>query len=760
MFRFHARIAFLVVGFVCTNELVAADATPPQYTAGKNGIASVEQALASKEDLWADEAMKLPGGPTYEFFKNLIPPLRYVEAPFRIYPIVLSAPGAAVKGRLLADGSQINALARQPNWHGEMGIPVTFRVGKQRVVFGSDPAKSEGPELADGYLPIVKLRFRDGENVYEEEAFADVADASAAHGVVMVRFTLVEGDAGRVEAQFEGSDIRKVKDGAYFSDPKQILATYNAPTWEFNLERNTFRANLKKGESATLAIYTTPGDQPIAINPGVYDEHRKLCADAWNKLLAKRMTIETPEAVVNDAARAVLIGSYELLTGDEIRYSAGNAYARLYIGEGCDATRSFMLWGHADDAAKMMQPLFVYTRKGLEFHQAAFKLQMLAAYMRLTRDPNWMNAHRDLWEKELKTILEGREKETGMLPAEKYAGDIETKVVSLNSNANCWRAIREMSVVFKELGQKDRAEQLDAVQKEYREAILKNVEKAIDRSTTPPFVPIALGGEEKPYDMIPSVRMGGYWNIMMNYVMGSGVFKCDSPTANDLLQYEQMHGGTMMGLLSTFGETNNYWQATRKVNDLYGMRYALLLQERDEADRALVSFYAKLAQGLTPGTSEACEGSDIQPLDERGRQMYLPPNSAGNANFLEQLRGLLVQDQDLDDDGVAETLRLCFDTPRGWLSDGKQIKVADSPTDFGPVSFTISSKLSEGVVDADVSLPERNPAASVLLRLRLPGGMKISGASAGGQELKVIDGETIDLSKLHGHVSVEAKVSK
>src|ERR1700722_371209 len=98
MFRFHARIAFLLLGFVCTNELMAADATTGsirgKYTAGTNGIASIEQALASKEDLWADEAMKLPEGPTYDFFADLIPPLRYVEAPFRIYPIVLSAPGA------------------------------------------------------------------------------------------------------------------------------------------------------------------------------------------------------------------------------------------------------------------------------------------------------------------------------------------------------------------------------------------------------------------------------------------------------------------------------------------------------------------------------------------------------------------------------------------------------------------------------------------------------------------------------------------
>jgi hypothetical protein len=84
------------------------------------------------------------------------------------------------------------------------------------------------------------------------------------------------------------------------------------------------------------------------------------------------------------------------------------------------------------------------------------------------------------------------------------------------------------------------------------------------------------------------------------------------------------------------------------------------LLKRDETDRALVTFYGKLAQGFTRETFTDGESSGIEPLDRFGRQLALPPNSTANASFLIQLRNLLVQDQDMDDDGRAETLRLAF----------------------------------------------------------------------------------------------------
>ena len=53
---------------------------------------SAEEILTAKTDILGEAALKQPGGPTYEYFEKLLPPLRYVDANFKQYPITLSAP--------------------------------------------------------------------------------------------------------------------------------------------------------------------------------------------------------------------------------------------------------------------------------------------------------------------------------------------------------------------------------------------------------------------------------------------------------------------------------------------------------------------------------------------------------------------------------------------------------------------------------------------------------------------------------------------
>src|SRR5438876_11333350 len=96
-------------------------------------------------------------GPSYEFFAKLLPPLRYVDAAYLHYPIMLSAPGATTKARLISNGSAINALARKPIWRNETGVPVHFLVGDDREEFGKDLSRLRGARYLDGYLPIVQL---------------------------------------------------------------------------------------------------------------------------------------------------------------------------------------------------------------------------------------------------------------------------------------------------------------------------------------------------------------------------------------------------------------------------------------------------------------------------------------------------------------------------------------------------------------------------------------------------------------------------
>src|SRR3954468_13407404 len=78
---------------------------------------SLEEAMRSPRDLWGEAVMREPNGASFEYFKDLLPPPRYVNADFRYYPIVLSAPKATVKARLISNGSGINLAGGSRSWH-------------------------------------------------------------------------------------------------------------------------------------------------------------------------------------------------------------------------------------------------------------------------------------------------------------------------------------------------------------------------------------------------------------------------------------------------------------------------------------------------------------------------------------------------------------------------------------------------------------------------------------------------------------------
>jgi len=267
-------------------------------------------------------------------------------------------------------------------------------------------------------------------------------------------------------------------------------------------------------------------------------------------------------------------------------------------------------------------------------------------------------------------------------------------------------------------------------------------------------VPIALYSDEGPHDPITKVRIGGYWNIIIGYTIASGIFPVGSEEENWTPNYQEQHGGLVMGMIRAGGPVTRYWNSNFRINPLYGTRYTLDTLRRDDVNRALVSFYGMLAQGFTRNTFVCGEGGSVTPLDEGGRFMSLPPNSAANAHFLSMLRYMLVQDYDLNDDGKPDTLRLCFATPKRWLEDGKTIKVERTPTAFGPISFTIESKLNHHQILAKLDLPARNPAQKTLLRIRPPDGWQVVSAKFGKSQFKPDARGTLDISSLKGKVSL------
>ncbi|HSU52544.1 MAG TPA: hypothetical protein VLT36_00635 [Candidatus Dormibacteraeota bacterium] len=748
---------------------------------------SLQEAVLSNKDVYGEAAIREPNGPSYEFFEKLLPPVRYVNADFHYYPIVLSAPNTKSKARLISNGSGINLRAGSGQWN-DNGTPVLFRVGPDQLLFGTFPDRLQGePVLADGYLPIVELQYlhqtpiqaegmvpldqtrveRPSE-IYKLEAFASTAPELAENGVVFVRFSLRQGAIGVVTVQVDPKGPFKFSDRKVLDEKGDVLAWFDS---HWNWDRQRAQARFTNG-TVTLAIATKPlsAATMLSVDEKEYSRQREQCVKDWQNMLAGGMKVETPEPVVNNAWRHLTIQNFELINGDRIHYSQGNQYDKIYESEGSDAALAFLVWGYEKDMKRLMVPLLDFTRKGLEFHQAGFKLNDVCRYYWQTRDAaavhdlrswpkpkNYQTGPNETisgWDVEAQRLDKSRTGAHGLFPLEQYCGDIHTPVQTLNANSKAWRALRDMAAVLDEVGETSSAAHYSEVARQFRPTVLEAIEKSAVRTIDPPFVPVALYTNEPPHDPICDVRIGSYWNIIIGYTIGSGIFPPGSPQENWIPKYQEEHGGLFMGMLRSGGMSNTWWNTEHKLNPLYGTRYALDTLRRDDVDRSLVCFYGMLAQGFTRNTFICGEGASIIPADPRGRLVSLPPNSAANAHLLSMLRYMLVQDWDLDDNGKPETLRLLFGTPKRWLEDGKLLKVENAPTAFGPVSIHLTSQLNAGKVTADLQLPERNTPKHLLLRARVPDGWQVTGATAGQKSLAVDKTGAIDLTGMKGKTSV------
>lgn len=736
---------------------------------------TLDEVLNSKQDLWGEAAMTQPNGASYEFFAPLLPPPRYVNADFHYYPIVLSSPKSNVKARLISNGSGININGGVRSWR-DVGIPVTFRVGPDEFLFGSLPNRLSEPVLVDGWLPIPQICYShrtpiqsEGEvplnqkkqesiaEMYRLEAFASTDSSLAKKGVVFVKFDLKEGNDGYIAVDIKTTNAPKFENHKLIDLEGKVLAIFDE-NWK--LDGKLIKARLQKGNAATLAIPTEPLDQStkFELDASTYALQRERCILTWKNLLAPAMQIETPEPLVNNVYKNSLCQIFQLINGDKTNYSAGNQYEKLYEAEGSDAIQALLSSGFEKETRLLMIPLFDFTRKGLELHHASFKIGNLCQYYWQTRDQLVVNELRPKWEKEIQLLDVNRTGANGLYPPEQYCGDIHTFVQSLNVNANAWRAMRDMGAVLSETGDLKEASHLSKEAAIFRQVVLNAVNNSISTKTEPPFVPIALNGEEPVHDPILHSRIGSYWNIIIGYTIRSGIFPPGSKEANWIPRYQEQHGGIFMGMVKSGGGNFNFWIGDQRVNPLYGTRYALDALRRDDPERALVSFYGTLAQGITRNTFVGGEGSSLQPVDDKGRIFYCPPNSAASAHVISMLRNLLVQDWDLDDDGIPETLRLAFATPRHWLEDGKTIKVEKAPTAFGPISYILSSNLEAGEITLTYSPPVRSPQKT-LARIRVPDKWKIESAHIGNQNIKIDESGTFEIvsgtSPMVVHISVK-----
>jgi hypothetical protein len=350
----------------------------------------------------------------------------------------------------------------------------------------------------------------------------------------------------------------------------------------------------------------------------------------------------------------------------------------------------------------------------------------------------------------------------GLLRRERYSSDIPDLVLGLHSQAVTWQGLRTMGDVWHEVGNHHLAARSRRLalrlEPGLRSAVRSSERQLPDGSV---FVPVRLLDAETPYDSVTETRAGSYWNLVAPYALSSGLFVRGSRDAEGALKYLQTHGARLLGLVRA-GAYSLYGRRPRAtasgVNPVYGLNASRFLADADRADRLVLALCAQLAVGMSPGTFVAGEAASVAPLPGAFfRSMYLPPNGASNASFLETLRLLLVHET-RDRTAAPRGLELAYATSRAWLEPGKTIAVRKMPTSFGPISFAMTSYVKTVRVSIDLSRLERRPTIS--LRLRLPSGRRISHVRLGSRRFRRFDPHTatVDLSGSTGRVDLVAVI--
>jgi len=148
---------------------------------------------------------------------------------------------------------------------------------------------------------------------------------------------------------------------------------------------------------------------------------------------------------------------------------------------------------------------------------------------------------------------------------------------------------------------------------------------------------------------------------------------------------------------------------------------------RDEPKHFLRGYFNAFAVAFYPDTCLLTEW--LPTMEDWGGDHYKTSDEAQSTYWL---RLMLIFEH-------GEELCLGMMTPRGWLENGKQIKVENALTYFGRVGFFIKSRVADDEISMILKPPRRNPPKSIKVRFRHPDKKEMKRVTVNGEEWNDFD---------------------
>ena len=578
--------------------------------------------LGAGRDVWGDRLLALPGGPSHAAARRYLKPLMFARGAqgrsltaSGVYYLPFAQPdgarGAGSVALHVADGSQI--VSQHAAVHAG---PRSGSSGRER--FGSCLARLATPALAGGYLPILETRYVDSTGArYTQESFA----ARVAWTQSLVSFVQISVDTRRAKTAV-----------------RLRLFVFRLGSRATVVPRGT-----------TRTVYAAWVDDVHArplrtVTARSYADARGSVVSYWTERLADGASISVPEPQVENAARALLVQDSALTW----RY--GSATVRGVLVPRERRRRRGPSPSRVDVARSILRTSLTRRPTPYPNWKMGARLVGSAEHFRLIADRAYIRQETPVLRRYVTTLGRQIGSEPERAPRSR-SGTRPTSGRGLRPalpggrlagpacDGEVWgdRRLRSLATQSRRLAIGS-ATGCDAPSGS------RSGGSRTDRSSSR----CALLEREQPYRSLTASRAGSYWNLVMPYAFASGLFAPDSREATRVLRYMLRHGSRLLGLVragayALYGEPR--YPDLRHRPGLRPQRRALPRRQRRVRPARPQPVRAARRRD-DAGTFVSGESASIAPLAGPSlyRTMYLPPNGASNAAFLETLRLMLVHE--------------------------------------------------------------------------------------------------------------------
>ena len=424
-----------------------------------------------------------------------------------------------------------------------------------------------------------------------------------------------------------------------------------------------------------------------------------------------------------------------------------------------------LLWGRFTQARAVLdqyftafvQPDGLVDMRGPETAQYGLTLALLARYLQLTGDVATLGRHRDKIRATATLLAELHDQSLALSVTDRGFGLIHGWNESdscLHPDPTIWwkpywansafavRGWREIAAAWPAIGgtpadARDWSARADRLQAHLVQRLRANIRHDLK----PPYVgPLPGVGETFREALTRETESEQGWpHRAYAELLQPGVLPADLEAL--VIDCLRGHGGTTLGVVANIGRPN---AESRDILGFISYGYAEALLRQDRIAEYLLFLYAHRFHAHTRGS---WMGGEVSGINGDLALFCIP----AQLTIPTLVRWMLVYE-----DADADRLHLARAVPTRWIASGRTIAIADAPTRWGPVGFSLRAT-SPQLIEGEIQLPPRAPRET-RLRIRLPKGQIIHRATVAGAPVPIEDGRDIILlaqGPRHRHIRVD-----